>query len=181
MANYILSCCSTADLSEQHFRERDIHYICFHYMLDGKSYSDDLGKTMQNKATAIAKDPGDETKEVTADDTTPGEETAERNPHLKVVKSVENEGTGANGAFKLDETIQYKVVLTNDGNVTLNYVTIRDYYGATEDTSTFAGTDITSSLVGSSEFDGTLEPDESVEFTYSYTVKESDLGKTIVN
>ena len=44
MANYILSCCSTADLSEQHFRERDIHYICFHYMLNGKSYSDDLGR-----------------------------------------------------------------------------------------------------------------------------------------
>ena len=46
MTNYILSCCSTADLSEQHFQERDIHYICFHYMLNGKSYSDDLGKTM---------------------------------------------------------------------------------------------------------------------------------------
>ena len=36
MTNYILSCCSTADLSEQHFQERDIHYICFHYMLNGQ-------------------------------------------------------------------------------------------------------------------------------------------------
>lgn len=44
--NYVLSCCSTADLSEQHFNNRDIHYICFHYLLDGKPYSDDLGKSM---------------------------------------------------------------------------------------------------------------------------------------
>ena len=46
MADYILSCCSTADLSEAHFCARDIRYICFHYMLDGKSYEDDLGKSM---------------------------------------------------------------------------------------------------------------------------------------
>lgn len=46
MQKYILSCCSTADLTEEHFLQRDIHYICFHYELDGKAYPDDLGKTM---------------------------------------------------------------------------------------------------------------------------------------
>lgn len=46
MSNYILSCCSTADLTEEHFRERDISYICFHYELDGVQYMDDLGKSM---------------------------------------------------------------------------------------------------------------------------------------
>lgn len=46
MSDYILSCCSTADLTEEHFHKRDIHYICFHYELDGKQYLDDLGKTM---------------------------------------------------------------------------------------------------------------------------------------
>ncbi len=46
MSNYILSCCSTADLTEEHFKERDISYICFHYELNGKEYPDDLGKTM---------------------------------------------------------------------------------------------------------------------------------------
>ncbi len=46
MRDFILSCCSTADLSKEHFEERDIHYICFHYELDGKQYSDDLGLTM---------------------------------------------------------------------------------------------------------------------------------------
>ena len=43
---YILSCCSTADLSREHFESRDIHYICFHFFLDGKAYKDDLGESI---------------------------------------------------------------------------------------------------------------------------------------
>lgn len=46
MSDYILSCCSTADLTAEHFRLRDIHYICFHFQLDGKEYLDDLGKSV---------------------------------------------------------------------------------------------------------------------------------------
>ncbi len=46
MGDYIISCCSTADLKKEHFGERDISYICFHYELDGKQYRDDLGETM---------------------------------------------------------------------------------------------------------------------------------------
>ena len=46
MSDYILSCCSTADLSKEHFERRDIHYICFHYILNGESYPDDLGQSI---------------------------------------------------------------------------------------------------------------------------------------
>ncbi|MDE7298789.1 MAG: DegV family protein, partial [Lachnospiraceae bacterium] len=46
MSEYVLSCCSTADLTEEHFRERDISYVCFHFELNGKDYLDDLGKTI---------------------------------------------------------------------------------------------------------------------------------------
>lgn len=46
MANYVLSCCSTADLSAEHFKARNIEYVCFHYELDGKDYPDDLGVSM---------------------------------------------------------------------------------------------------------------------------------------
>lgn len=46
MADYILSCCSTADLTKEHFEEIDVRYICFHYEMDGKQYADDLGQTM---------------------------------------------------------------------------------------------------------------------------------------
>jgi len=46
MNDYIISCGSTADLTEEHFKERNITYICFHFELDGKEYDDDLGKTI---------------------------------------------------------------------------------------------------------------------------------------
>lgn len=46
MGDFIISCCSTADLSKEHFQNRAIHYVCFHYELDGKPYRDDLGESM---------------------------------------------------------------------------------------------------------------------------------------
>lgn len=46
MAEYILSCESTADLTKEHFLRRDIHYVCFHYAIDGKEYVDDFGESM---------------------------------------------------------------------------------------------------------------------------------------
>lgn len=62
MADYVLSCGSTADLSAEHFKNRDIDYICFHYTLDGKSYPDDLGKTIPFKDFYDAMVNGAETK-----------------------------------------------------------------------------------------------------------------------
>ena len=46
MSDFIISCCSTADLSKEHFEKRDIKYIYSHYELDGVQYPDDLGQTM---------------------------------------------------------------------------------------------------------------------------------------
>lgn len=46
MNDYVLSCCSTADLTKEHFESRNISYICFHFELDGKQYLDDLGESM---------------------------------------------------------------------------------------------------------------------------------------
>ncbi len=46
MSNFVLSCCSTADLSKEHFAQRKISYVCFHYYLDGVEHLDDLGQTM---------------------------------------------------------------------------------------------------------------------------------------
>ncbi|WP_018214297.1 DegV family protein [Desulfitobacterium hafniense] len=46
MQDYILSCCSTADLSAEHFSEKNIHYVCFHFSLDGEQYLDDLGHSI---------------------------------------------------------------------------------------------------------------------------------------
>ena len=46
MSEFVISCCSTADLTEEHFQKRGLSYICFHYELDGKEYTDDLGKSI---------------------------------------------------------------------------------------------------------------------------------------
>ncbi len=46
MNDFILSCCSTADLTKEHFDKRNISYVCFHYFLDGIQYPDDLGQTI---------------------------------------------------------------------------------------------------------------------------------------
>lgn len=46
MSDFVLSCCSTADLSLEYLNKRDISFVCFHYNLNGVSYPDDLGQTL---------------------------------------------------------------------------------------------------------------------------------------
>ena len=46
MSDYVLSCCSTADLSPAHFQSRELHYVCFHYFINGTEYKDDPERTM---------------------------------------------------------------------------------------------------------------------------------------
>lgn len=62
MKNYILSCCSTADLPADHFAKRGISYVCFHYELNGQEYLDDLGKSMSFEHFYKAMADGAETK-----------------------------------------------------------------------------------------------------------------------
>lgn len=62
MGDYILSCCSTADLTKEHFLSRDIHYICFSYELDGVRYPDDLGQSMSFEEFYKAMENGASTK-----------------------------------------------------------------------------------------------------------------------
>lgn len=62
MSDYVLSCCSTADLSEEHFNRRNISFICFHFELDGKDYEDDLGKSIPFDDFYKAMQNGAETK-----------------------------------------------------------------------------------------------------------------------
>lgn len=46
MAEYKLSCCSTADLPAEYFKERDILVSFFHCNINGNDYPDDMGKTL---------------------------------------------------------------------------------------------------------------------------------------
>jgi len=46
MSDYVLSCCSTADMPLEYFQKRNIPFICYHFNMDGKEYLDDLGQSM---------------------------------------------------------------------------------------------------------------------------------------
>jgi EDD domain protein, DegV family len=46
MSQYVITCCSTADMSEAFFQERRIPFVCFHFTINGVQYTDDLGKSM---------------------------------------------------------------------------------------------------------------------------------------
>ncbi|MCR4690870.1 MAG: DegV family protein [Lachnospiraceae bacterium] len=62
MSEYVLSACSTADLSKEHFEKRSISCIFFHYELDGKQYADDFGQTIPLKDFYDAMRKGADTK-----------------------------------------------------------------------------------------------------------------------
>lgn len=46
MADYVLSCCGTADLSLDYYKEKNISYVPYHFSIDGVEYEDDFGKTI---------------------------------------------------------------------------------------------------------------------------------------
>ena len=49
MNDYVLSCCSTADLSKERFAERNIKVIYFHFMIGNEDYLDDCGESVAPK------------------------------------------------------------------------------------------------------------------------------------
>ena len=46
MDPYVITCCSTADMTDEFFKRRSIPYVCFHFSINGKQYPDDLGNSM---------------------------------------------------------------------------------------------------------------------------------------
>lgn len=61
MSEFVLSCCSTADLSAEKYEAIGVSYICTTFRLNGKTYTDDLGKTMSYKDFYKAMEDGAET------------------------------------------------------------------------------------------------------------------------
>ncbi len=49
MSDFVLSCSSTVDLTEERLNERDIRWAPFHFHLDGTDYLDDYGHSMDLK------------------------------------------------------------------------------------------------------------------------------------
>ena len=46
MNDYVLTCCSTADLSRERFADRNIQVVYFHFMIGNEDYLDDCGESV---------------------------------------------------------------------------------------------------------------------------------------
>lgn len=113
---------------------------------------------------------GGQTVEARATDTV----TLEATPALAVKKTVK--GDPANGeTYALGETITWEIEVTNSGNVGLKNVSLTDTLK--DDTNAFV--DNLDLGEEANAFD--LAAGSSKTFTVSYEVKESDLGKNLVN
>ena len=62
MNDYVLSACTPADISAEHFDRIGVKYLCFNYRLGDKDYIDDLGKTISYKDFYQAMRDGKDTK-----------------------------------------------------------------------------------------------------------------------
>src|SRR5574344_2290547 len=66
--NYILSCCSTSDLNVEHYKARNLHYVCYHFTLGDKEYPDDFYESipLETFYTEMGKGVMTKTSQVTA-------------------------------------------------------------------------------------------------------------------
>ena len=49
MSEFVLSCCSTVDLSNEYLKERNIPYVSFHVQLGEDTYADDMGQSISQE------------------------------------------------------------------------------------------------------------------------------------
>ena len=108
MSDYILSGCSTADLSREHFEKRDIHFACFHFYLDGKPYPDDLGQSIPFPDFYRAMENGADTKTSQIND---DEYEAYFTPFLEAGKDILHLclSSGISGAYNSAVTAQQRL------------------------------------------------------------------------
>ena len=131
----------------------------------------DKGNTISNAAVGTPANPEDPDGEKPRDNT----DNPVENPKLEVKKDIvyitAADGTQKDKAGKADlnDIITYSVTVTNTGNMKLTNVKITDSLEGIQ-------------LAEGQSFDlGILEAGEAKTVTYTYQVKESDLGKSILN
>lgn len=127
--------------------------------------ADVLAGSVANTATAEGSSPDPD--KPTVDPENPGTDntdTEDAAGHLTVTKTVTSTAKAADGKYALGEKIEYKIVATNDGNLTIE------------------GAIVTDDLTGEQWTIATLAPGESREFTTSHEVTEADMAAgSVVN
>ena len=105
--------------------------------------------------------------------------TETKNDHITVAKETTS-NPGEDGTYGLDDTITYEIIVTNDGNLTINDVIIEDILQGGSGEVTFEEVEGVT-INGNEATIGTMKPGDVVTLECSYVVTEEDLGKTIVN
>ena len=146
----------------------------------------DAQNTITNVATAKAVDPGDDP--VDPDEPTPVPvDPEDKDPSFTVVKSVTSTGSAAGGKYKAGETVQYQIVVTNTGNVTLSDIEVEDQLSATDSDAKVTFGAMPSGATLDEETNKVtitkLDVGASVTLTASYTVTQADVDaqNTITN
>ena len=125
--------------------------------------ADILKGEVVNVATGKGTSPDPDEKEVPVEPGTDPEPTEDKNGHMTVTKTSTSEPASTDG-YMLGETIEYRIVVTNDGNLTMTNVKVED------------------ELTGLNETIDSLAPGEEKEFTTSYVVTEKDVeAGSVVN
>ena len=62
MDNFVITCCSPADLSKEHFEKRNIPVVFFHFSLDDEDYFDDMGQSVSPEELFRRMDAGADTR-----------------------------------------------------------------------------------------------------------------------
>ena len=137
----------------------------------------DLGSMIVNKATATAKVPEDpEDKPQPKDEDEKEVPTEDRNPSLKVEKEVTSKAAAEDGRYIAGETITYKVTVTNNGNLTLKDVVLKDVLTRADGT-----TVLPDGWESDGQKIGEMAPGATRVFEYSHKVTEEDLGGVLKN
>ena len=137
----------------------------------------DLGSMIVNKATATAKVPEDpEDKPQPKDEDEKEVPTEDRNPSLKVEKEVTSKAAAEDGRYIAGETITYKVTVTNNGNLTLKDVVLKDVLTRADGT-----TVLPDGWESDGQTIGEMAPGATRVFEYSHKVTEEDLGGVLKN
>ena len=137
----------------------------------------DLGLMIVNKATATAKVPEDpEDKPQPKDEDEKEVPTEDRNPSLKVEKEVTSKAAAEDGRYIAGETITYKVTVTNNGNLTLKDVVLKDVLTRADGT-----TVLPDGWESDGQKIGEMAPGATRVFEYSHKVTEEDLGGVLKN
>ena len=86
----------------------------------------DKQATMTNAATVAAKNPQNTDPVQPENPSSVTFDPEAKDPSFTVVKSVTSTGSADGGKYKAGETVQYQIVVTNTGNVTLSDIEVED-------------------------------------------------------